>query len=268
MSKNFDELVKTIAMLRDPVSGCPWDLRQDHKSLRAYMIEEAFEASDAMGSDNKEHIVEELGDVLLQVILNAQILSEETQFSVEDVINSINSKMRRRHPHVFDEEFQGGNDIKSIKDNWAKIKAEEKNNASKKGAFSSLEASPLGSLQLASKIGKKAEKIGFDWDDVSEVWEQFNSEIEELKEEVFTPNKKQDLIEDELGDVFFTLCQLARHLKIDPEVAARRGDNKFLTRFSTIESLLLEDNKEFSELSRDEKEDYWKKAKQIQKSQP
>lgn len=268
MSKVFDAFVKTVAMLRDPESGCPWDLKQDHRSLRSFMIEEAFEASDAMGSDNKEHIVEELGDVLLQVVLNAQILCEDTEFSIDDVVDSINSKMRRRHPHVFDETFQGGSDIKSIKNNWLKIKNEEKKNVPNQGAFSSLESSPLGSLQLASKIGKKAEKIGFDWDAVSEVWEQMNSEVDELKVEVFSIPRNQDLVEDELGDVFFTLSQLARHLGVDPEVAARRGNRKFLTRFSTIESLLVEDNREFSELSRDEKEDYWKRAKQRQKNQP
>ena len=266
MSKDFDELVKTIAQLRDPVSGCPWDLKQDHKSLRSYMIEEAYEASEAMASGNKEHLVEELGDVLLQVVLNAQILSEQTDFSIDDVVKSITAKMVRRHPHVFDKSFDGGNDIHSIKDNWVKIKAQEKEGSTEKGVFAGLSKSPLSSLQLSAKIGKKAEKIGFDWNNEHEVWEQFCSEIDELKDEINATSRNDDFIEDEIGDVFFTLSQLARHLKVDPEVASQRGNNKFLTRFATIEALLVEDNKVFSDLNRNEKEEYWKRAKQKSQS--
>ena len=177
------------------------------------MIEEAYEAVEAMGSENKEHLVEELGDVLLQVVLNAQILSENSDFSIVDVIDSINQKMIRRHPHVFEKGFKGGKDIASIKDNWAKIKSEEKND-SKKGAFSKLEKSPLGSLQKAYKIGKRAEKIDFDWDNIEEVLSQFESEYQELKDEIFAEKIDKDKVEDEMGDMFFTLSQVSRHLGV------------------------------------------------------
>ena len=235
MSSKFDEFVKTVSMLRHPTKGCPWDLKQDHKSLRSFMIEEAYEASDAMGGDNKLDMIEELGDVLLQVVLNSQILSETSDFSVEDVIEAIDQKMKRRHPHVFEENFQGGKDIKSIKDNWAKIKSDEKSSQVNEGIFSKFDSSPLSSLQLASKIGKKANKIGFDWNSVDEVWQQFKSEVDELSDEITVKEMSSDRIEDELGDVIFTLSQLARHLNIDPEVAARRGNRKFLSRFAGIE---------------------------------
>ena len=145
-NKSFEDFVNTIKKLRDPESGCPWDLKQDHKSLRSYMLEEAYEAVEAMGSGDFKHLVEELGDVLLQVVLNAQILSESSNYSVEDVVDSINKKMIRRHPHVFDESFTGSKDVSSIKENWNKIKAEEKKEIKDKGVFEKIGKSPLSSF--------------------------------------------------------------------------------------------------------------------------
>ena len=232
----FAEFCHTISRLRDPDTGCPWDLKQTHRTLRQYMIEEAYEAAAEMEGEATPELCDELGDVLLQVVLNAQLASEAGAFSIFDVVKMINDKMIRRHPHVFDPEGTD-RDEASIKRNWERIKEEEKRQEKTKSYFSKSEK-VQPSLSKANSIGKQAAKIAFDWSQPEQVIDKLLSEIDELKQAIGTSDaRRTSRIEDELGDVIFTVAQLARHLGVDPETAAHHGNEKFLQRFKKLEEL-------------------------------
>lgn len=244
----FRKFCVTIARLRDPFNGCPWDLKQNHTSLRRYMIEEAYEAVRVMAdadqsTEASSELCQELGDVLLQVVLNAQVASDCERFKIADVIRSIDTKMRRRHPHVFGTpEERRDREIESIKEKWETIKAgekeaagknSEKNSERKNGFFDGINGYPATIEAL--EIGKRAAKINFDWSDPAEVLAKLLSEVEELKEEWESGNREALIAE--IGDVYFSLAQLTRHLGLDPEVVALDGNRKFMRRFSTVEAL-------------------------------
>lgn len=255
----FESFVKTIASLRDPKDGCPWDLEQDHKSLRPFMIEEAYEAAEAMAAGDTPEIQGELGDVLLQVVLNAQVALDKGTFSLVDVIKGIDEKMRRRHPHIF-----GEGDAKTsaeVRAAWETIKATEK--AAKKeaqGAFHGAERVGPASLQ-AQKIGKIAKKIRFDWDDPIEVFAQVRSEVDEVEAELRKPTRSPDKLAEEIGDVYFSLAQLCRHLDLDPELVALDANRKFLKRFARLEALAQKAGKTVPESTRAELEALWQAVK-------
>lgn len=257
----FSDLVETIARLRHPTEGCPWDLKQTHETLRPYMIEEAYEASAALASANPKDMADELGDVLLQVVLNAQLGSDAGQFSIMDVIKGLDAKMRRRHPHVF--AVDGTNAAKTADDvrrSWDEIKKEERKAAPPASLFAE-EEGMFPSLLQAYKIGTKAKKVDFDWNTADEVFAQLRSEWAELKHEW---KKKPALTRDlkaEIGDVFFSLAQFCRHLDINPEVVAQDGNNKFLRRFRGMETLMRQRGLDWKDLSADEKENLWREVK-------
>ena len=223
--QSFEEFCKTIAALRHPVTGCPWDLEQTHASLRRYMIEEAYEAAEVMDPADPKKLCEELGDVLLQVVLNSQLAKDEGTFTVGDVIQGINQKMRRRHPHVFGDKNNDSShhsrETSAIRAKWEEVKATEAQAngeaaRSKSGVFGHLKPGSLTpASQLAVAIGKTAKKIAFDWDSCKAVFEQFQSEVSELKHEIDSGGDKAKIYE-EMGDVMFSLSQLCRHLDIDP----------------------------------------------------
>ena len=271
----FGEFVNTVAMLRHPTEGCPWDLKQDHQTLRRFMIEEAYEASDAMASGNAKLIAEELGDVLLQVVLNAQIGAERGEFSIEDVINQINKKMVFRHPHVFssgDPLGIGGmesekRDIheKDRRQQWDNLKAIEKKKEKagiRSVAFEEAYGMFPATIQ-AWKIGRLAEGIDFDWKDYSGVLDQLKSEVAELEQElnIFAKGSDDGPIRQELGDVFFTLAQLCRHLGCDPEVVASDGNLKFLNLFKLVEEIAAGRGVDLKEATSEQKEAFWQEAK-------
>ena len=260
--EELGELVKVVAQLRHPTDGCPWDLKQDHKSLRRYMLEEAYEAADAMGGDDTKAIVDELGDVLLQVVLNGQLLSDSGRGSLTEIIAGIRKKMVRRHPHVFED--MGDLSEEEIKKNWQRIKAKESVEESKERVFQKVQKERFPSLLQAYKIGKRAEEIAFDWGSPLEVWDQFYSEVKELEHEVRNSGDEEKVL-DEIGDVFFSLSQLCRHLKIDPEVAASRGNQKFLNRFKVLEDIAEERGLDVFSLGTSELENLWKDAKKMEK---
>jgi MazG family protein len=255
----FAEFVKTVAALRHPDRGCPWDLEQSHRSLRRYMLEEAYEAAEAMLGTDEGHLLEELGDVLLQVVLNAQLARDHGKGDIREVVQSINSKMIRRHPHVFGELVGKEMDRSAIKSNWDKIKAEEKSKSKTKEGYFADCAKIIPSLSQAYKIGKRAHLIQFDWVSVQEVLDQCKSELLELEQEI--PGGDRDRLSDEMGDVFFSLSQLSRHLGIDPEIAAYQGNLKFLKRFASMEELCQLRGWNVASLSRDELESLWREAK-------
>jgi len=266
LGKNFEAFCKTIAALRHPKTGCPWDLKQTHKSLRKYMVEEAYEAVDAMGRNDAREICEELGDVLLQVVLNAQLAKDEKKFEIADVIESINSKMLRRHPHVFGK--SKSREISAIRQEWENIKAEEKKKKGEREQNISAHAKKykmLPGLMESVKIGSLMNKVGFDWNKISDVVGQVDEEFSELKAEIKKKNARKAQME-EMGDLLFSIAQLCRHLEIDPEVAMKQANGKFLKRFATMEKLNTKSGVAFENLTLEKKEVLWNKAKLLEKS--
>ncbi len=248
--KEISELIDVIAKLRAP-DGCQWDREQTHKSLRPNMLEEAYEAVDAMDSGDMKHLKEELGDVLLQVVLHAQIASEEGAFNIEDVAKGLKDKLIHRHPHVF-----GDVKVKSTKeilDNWDKLKAEEKQH--RKSAMDGISKSQ-SALMSAQKISKKAVKTGFEWPNENSLYECIFSEFDEFKEAVKEQNKEH--MEEEFGDILFATVNLARWNKIDAEQALLKANKKFMARFRKMEELAT---KPLSEYSFEEYDALWKSAK-------
>jgi ATP diphosphatase len=257
----FIEFCKTVAALRHPKTGCPWDLQQNHKSLRRFMIEEAYEAADAMGGEDFQDLCSELGDVLLQVVLNSHIASQNSKFTILDVITSINEKMRRRHPHVFGD--VSAPDVKSVRKNWDEIKALEAN-ASGADQVSAVfaKAGRSGSPLLRSfEIGKTSRKIDFDWKEPAQVLQQMRAELDELELAMKLHPKDSEEVRDELSDCFFSLVQLTRHLEMDPESVALDGANKFLGRFRELEKIAASQGVDVRTAGQEKLEELWKLAK-------
>ncbi|MBC8382268.1 MAG: nucleoside triphosphate pyrophosphohydrolase [Candidatus Cloacimonetes bacterium] len=249
--KEFDKLVQIMKILRDPEKGCPWDKLQTPASLRPHMIEEVYELSEAIDHKDNAHMKEELGDLLLHIVFQAKIAEEEDRFTMQDILASINEKMERRHPHIFgDISVQ---DHKEVEHNWEKIKRKEKN--SRKSILEGLPKS-LPALIKAKRIQAKAATVGFDWDEIDQIFDKLKEEIQEFEEEYISKNHEK--MKDELGDILFALVNLARRLEIDPEFALDRTIKKFIKRFNFIEDELKD--KIFS-ADLDEMEYYWQKAK-------
>ncbi len=246
----LNELIDVVARLRAP-GGCQWDREQTHKTLRPNMIEEAYEAVDAIDDGDLNHLKEELGDVLLQVVLHSQIASEEGAFTIEDVAKGLKDKLIHRHPHVFGNVKV--NSTKDIIDNWDKLKAEEKSH--RKSAMDGI-SKAQSALMSAQKISKKAVKTGFEWPDEKSLYECIFSEFEEFREAEKDGNK--DKMEDEFGDILFATVNLARWNKIDAEQALLRANKKFMTRFRKMEELAT---KPLSDYSFEEYDLLWKEAK-------
>jgi MazG family protein len=264
-AKNFADFCETISALRHPKTGCPWDLKQTIKTLRRYMLEEAYEAVEAAGAKNSAKFCEELGDVLLQVVLNAQIAADNGQFNIEDVVQSINSKMRRRHPHVFDKKFKNKNiSEEQVWQNWRVLKQQESGQKKKSGVLDKVAKAALPANIKAQKIGEVTSRINFDWQDWTQVYDKLISEVDELKDAYNKvkkqPKNKKEFI-NELGDVYFTLAQLCRHLNISAEVVADAGNRKFIGRFKKVEALAQKRGLEIEKASNQELEALWNLAK-------
>jgi len=250
MSEKFDELVNIISRLRAP-DGCKWDREQTHKSLKQNFIEETYEALDAIDDDDMKHLKEELGDVLLQVILHSQIAKEEGAFDIDDVADGISKKLVHRHPHVFGDVKV--NSTKEILENWEKLKKEEKPHRT--SAMDGVSAS-LPALFGAYKISKKAVKTGFEWPNIDSLKTCIKSEFDEFFEAVEENDKVHQ--EEEMGDILFAIVNLARWYKINPEIALSNANKKFMKRFRKMEELAT---KPLEEYSFDEYDKLWKKAK-------
>lgn len=248
--ENLEKLISVISVLRSP-QGCPWDREQTHKSLKRNMLEEAYEAVDAMESGDMKHLREELGDVLLQVLLHSQIAEEEGAFSIDDVAKVLKDKLIHRHPHVFgDTIVSSSNDVI---ENWDKLKQEEKPHRT--SAMDGISKSQ-SALMSAQKSCKKAVKTGFEWPDEEALYECINSEFKEFKE----AKEKQDMenMEEELGDILFAVVNLARWNKIDAEQALLKANKKFMSRFRKMEELAV---KPLEEYSFEEYDALWRQAK-------
>lgn len=256
--KQFSHFRQTIAILRGP-NGCPWDQKQTHESLKKYLIEEAYELIDAIDDGDIDGIMEELGDVLLQVMLHAQIGEDEGYFGIEDVIEGINEKMIRRHPHVFAEITV--EDADEVISNWEQIKKAEKGERAEQSILDAV-AKGLPNLTKAYQYQKKAARVGFDWEDVAPMWEKVSEEIHELKEEI-AKNGSADKIEAEFGDILFALVNIARFYKIDPEEAVSATNQKFYRRFTFIEKKVKELGLEWEALSLAQLDEIWNEAKKL-----
>lgn len=251
MYKNLEALIETVRILRSE-NGCKWDREQTHQTLRPNMLEEAYEAVDAIDSNDMKHLKEELGDVLLQVVLHSQIADDEKAFDIEDVAKEINEKLIRRHPHVFGNVEV--NSTQEILDNWEAIKKEEKNHRTSimDGISKSQSA-----LMSAQKISKKAVKVGFEWDSEKTLYDCVFSEFKEFQEACATSN--QEHMEEEMGDILFAVVNLARWNKIDAEQALLKANKKFIKRFKMMEKLAT---KPMEKYSFEEFDALWKQAKQ------
>lgn len=254
--RNFQAFVEIVAALRGP-EGCPWDKKQTHKSLTRYAIEEVYEMVETIEENNMEHLKEELGDMLLQVVLHAQIGKDEGNFDIHDVIESIAEKMIRRHPHVFSNEIF--EDDEELKQNWESIKKAEKakKGQNSKNVFDLPGAMPA--LLRSQKIGEKTKKVGFDWDSPFDVIAKVEEELAELKESLKTSDTRHQ--QEELGDVLFSLAQVCRHLGFEAEQTLRLSNQKFETRYQGMLDLCEERKLDFPGLSADKKEDLWREVK-------
>jgi len=254
----LQHLIEVVAKLRSPDGGCPWDLEQTQQSLIPYIIEEAYETVHAIKSQDQNAIAEELGDLLLQVILQAQVAQDSGHFSLKEVAQGIAEKLIRRHPHVFGEIEVDS--VETVRENWEKIKAQEKGISPEEKQLLSAKLTrytqSLPPLMAGTKISQKAAAVGFEWENIEGVWEKFEEELAEFKEALQTDDNEHQ--ESELGDLFFTLINLARWYKLNPSDALDGTNQRFIQRLSLMESFA---DKPLEDYTLGELEILWKKAK-------
>lgn len=255
----FADLLVIMRRLRDPKNGCPWDIEQDFKSIAPYTIEEAYEVADAIERNNLDELSDELGDLLLQVVFHAQMATEQDAFGIQEVINAICNKMLRRHPHVFGALEVSGQD--EVKANWEAIKQAEKVANGDQSTLMQQVPANMAALTRASKIGKKAKSVGFDWQQAEQVMVKVDEELAELKAELAAESVDRQRVTEELGDLLFSVAQLSRHLKIDAEGALRAANQRFTQRFEHMEKAA-----ELAALPPEQLEALWEQAKQASKA--
>lgn len=254
--RRLESLVQVVADLRGP-EGCPWDKEQTHESLTSYAIEEVHELAEAIEGKDDKSIKDELGDVLFQVILHSQLASERGAFNLTDVIDSITGKLVRRHPHVFsDQKVSGSQEVIA---NWEEIKKQEKKSDGNKYSLNVPGGMPA--LQRSAKIGFRTQKMKFDWENAEQVWEKVREEYDELEEALDSDSDEN--IRHEIGDMFFSLAQLSRHLGMDPEQIARDANRRFEKRFDMMMKLREERNLDWDQMSLQDKEQLWQEAKKL-----
>lgn len=257
---SFDRLVDVVAMLRSK-NGCPWDLAQTHESLKADLIEEAYELIEAIDAKVPKKICDELGDLLMQVMLHSQIATDRNEFGVDEVIENLTEKLVRRHPHVFGSVV--ATDENEVLENWEEIKRGEDGNKDRKSSLDGIPHS-LPSLQRAEKIQKKASRAGFDWDTTEDVLPKLQEEIDEIEESIRNDDITE--IEMEIGDLLFSVVNLCRFLNVQPEEALRKSTRKFADRFQRMETTLKRTNKTFKDYDLSTLDQIWEQVKQQEKA--
>jgi len=260
------DLIELMARLRTPGTGCPWDLEQTFETIAPYTIEEAYEVADAIERRDMSELKGELGDLLLQSVFHARMAEEAGHFNIDDVVRGLVDKMVDRHPHVF-----GATVIHSADDQvgaWEVMKAAERAKKAKVGPVSALDgvAVALPALMRAEKLTKRAGRVGFDWPGPEPVLDKLHEEIGELREAMAAPEPDQAHVAEELGDILFVVANLCRKLSVDPEVALRNANSKFVKRFEGMESIARERGLDFAALSLDQQEALWVEVKTIERS--
>ncbi len=255
--KNFSKLREIIAILRSP-NGCPWDKEQTHESLKRYLIEETYEVIEAINNKDIDNLVEELGDVLLQVMLHAQIGEDDGYFSIDDIIEGLSAKMIRRHPHVFGTGKAA--DAEEVVQNWQEIKKQEKGEATSTSLLSGVSKGQPNLLR-AYELQKKAAKVGFDWQEITPALAKVKEELEEFVQELNGTDEGLLLAKKEFGDLLFAFVNVARFLKIHPEEALFETNEKFTRRFHYVEEKVKESGRSFEEHTLEQLDHYWDEAK-------
>ena len=250
----FDRLLTIMDELR---LNCPWDKKQTIDSLRHLTIEETFELSDAILENDLEEVKKELGDIMLHMVFYARIADEMKQFDISDVMHSICDKLIHRHPHIYGD--IEADDEEAVKQNWEKIKLKEKGNRSVLGGV----PKSLPALIKAIRIQEKARGVGFDWDHPEQVWEKVQEELSEFRDEVETENPDEEKASEEFGDLLFSLINYSRFVGINPEQALEKTNKKFIKRFQYLEKASKEDGKNLADMSLEEMDYYWNKAKSL-----
>ncbi|OGT19997.1 MAG: nucleoside triphosphate pyrophosphohydrolase [Gammaproteobacteria bacterium RBG_16_57_12] len=258
MKNDIDDLLSIMARLRDPRSGCPWDLQQDYASIVPHTLEEAYEVAHAIEQGTKEELRDELGDLLFQIIFYSQLAKEEQAFDFDDVVAAICQKMVRRHPHVFSDEKSTPYD--EIASRWEEIKVQEKSSRSSRYLLDDI-AHNMPALTRSLKLQKRAARHGFDWPDITPVFDKLQEEILEVRE-ALELDGNQEKITEEVGDLLFSCVNLARHANIDPEQALRVANYKFQKRFNRVEELARQAEMPLTNCDLEQLEQYWQQAKQ------
>jgi tetrapyrrole methylase family protein/MazG family protein len=271
MPKTFTDLVELMDRLREP-GGCPWDREQTYATLAPMLLEEAYEAFDALEEAREgrpDALREELGDLLFQIAFFARVAKERNEFNIDDVIDQVHEKMVRRHPHVFGETKAG--DSAEVLRNWEAIKAEEKRAAGKvvgEGGGSILDgvSTKAPALMEAHQISTKVARVGFDWERIDDVFEKLEEEVEELRHAIEKHKASDDeadhvMVREEIGDMLFVVTNIARQLNVEPEAALKLANRKFRRRFAHIEKRLHEQNRKFEQTTLPELEELWQEAK-------
>ncbi|WP_420954514.1 nucleoside triphosphate pyrophosphohydrolase [Bacillus haynesii] len=259
--QEFSMFRSVIRKLRGP-DGCPWDRKQTHESLKKYLIEECYEVLEAIDEEDPDHLVEELGDVMLQVLLHAQIGEDDGFFSIDDVIRGITAKMIRRHPHVFGE--VSVRDEADVMVNWEEIKKQEKQ-ADDQSLLDDI-PKPLPALSKANKLQKKAAKTGFDWSNVQDIWDKVQEEMKEFSSEISEAEQNSKKMKEEFGDLLFAFVNIGRFYKIEPEEALAMTNAKFYRRFTHIEQSAKRMGKDLESMTLEEMDELWDEAKDIERS--
>ncbi len=271
-SKDISRLIEIMAALRNPETGCPWDIVQTFETIKPYTIEEAYEVSDAIERNDMDDLCEELGDLLLQVVFHARMAEEAGEFTFGDVVEAITRKMIRRHPHVFSR--SGADTPDAVKKQWDDIKQAEKRERTerraKRGVSEDFNEGFLGSVQRsfpalteALKLQERAAKVGFDWSAPEPILDKIEEEIGELR--VALAEGDQAKVSDELGDLIFAVVNIGRHVKADPEDSLRGTNTKFRRRFNHIETVLNLEGKTLEAASLERMEEIWQAAKAIER---
>ena len=261
-SSDIEQLLSIMAKLRDPKDGCPWDIKQSFDSIVPYTLEEAYEVADAIEKQNWLDVKEELGDLLFQVVFYSQMAKEQNLFDFDEVVAGICEKLTRRHPHVFaDKQFASEAEVKA---NWEAEKAKER--ADKAVDNSILANVPLAmpALTRADKIQKRCAQFGFDWDSVAPVAEKVVEELDEVMDEFQQVTLDQNRIEEEMGDLLFSVVNLSRHLNVNPERALQKANKKFERRFRKVEKNVLEKGMEISNCSLEQLDQEWNIVKKME----